>query len=95
MTKRLGDSDRRAVDLLLDRSAGTGNGNGGYVAHAQPATEPGIMSVQRVLDLLDQLPAEEPANDLMARTMARIESRGVATPMHPAAAALMTDRPHA
>jgi hypothetical protein len=99
MTKRLGESDRRAVDLLLDRTtdAGNGNGNGGYVAHAQPATEPGIQAVQRVLSLLDVMPADEPAADLIARTMARIDSRaGVAAqPLHPATAAMMTNRPHA
>ena len=97
MTKRLGERDRRAVDLLLDRSAGAGNGdgNGGYVAHAQPATDAGLQAVQRTLNLLDLLPAEEPPADLMARTMARIDARGPATPLHPAAAALMTNRPHA
>ena len=99
MTKRLGESDRRAVDLLLDRTtdAGNGNGNGGYVAHAQPATEPGIQAVQRVLSLLDVMPADEPAADLIARTMARIDTRvGVAAqPMHPATAAMMSSRPHA
>src|SRR5688572_23247191 len=79
MTKRLGESDRRAVDLLLDRSTGAGNGdgndNGGYVAHAPPATEPGIQSVERILSLLDLMPADEPAADLMTRTLARIEAR--------------------
>ena len=99
MTKRLGESDRRAVDLLLDRSAGAenGNGNGGYVAHAQPATEPGLQSVQRVLSLLDLMPADEPSADLMTRTLARIEARPnvAAQPIHPATAAMMTNRPHA
>ena len=99
MTKRLGESDRRAVDLLLDRTTGTdnGNGNGGYVTHAQPATEPGIQAVQSVLSLLDVMPADEPAADLMARTMARIDSRAGAgaQSLHPAAAAMMTNRPHA
>jgi len=99
MTKRLGDRDRRAVDLLLDRSAGAadgdGNGNGGYVTHAQPAEDSSIAAVQRTLSLLDLLPAEEPPADLIARTMARIDSRGATAPLHPAAAALMTNRPHA
>jgi len=98
MTKRLGESDRRAVDLVLDRTTDAdGNGNGGYVTHAQPATEPGLQAVQRVLSLLDVMPAEEPAADLIARTMARIDSRaGVAAqPLHPATAAMMTNRPHA
>ena len=96
MTKRLGDSDRRAVDLLLDQAVdGGGDGNGGYVVHAQPALGPGVPGVQRVLSLLDLLPEEEPPADLIARTMARIEGRGSAAPIHPAAAALMTNRPHA
>jgi|SRR5687768_2924874 len=101
MTKRLGDSDRRAVDLLLDRSTGAvdgdGNGNGRFVAHAHPGTEPGIQSVQRVLSLLDLMPADEPSADLVTRTLARIEARPnvAAQPMHPATAAMMTNRPHA
>jgi hypothetical protein len=94
MTKRLGDSDRRAVDLLLDQAV-DGDGNGGYVVHAQPALGPGVPGVQRVLSLLDLLPEEEPPADLITRTMARIEGRGSAAPIHPAAAALMTNRPHA
>ena len=96
MTKRLGESDRRAVDLLLDQAVdGEGNGNGGYVVHAQPALGPGVPGVQRVLSLLDLLPEVEPPSDLIARTMARIDGRPMATPIHPAAAALMTNRPHA
>ena len=99
MTKRLGDSDRRAVDLLLDRStdAVNGDGNGQFVAHAQPGTEPGIQSVQRVLSLLDLMRADEPSADLMTRTLARIEARPnvAAQPLHPATAAMMTNRPHA
>src|SRR5687768_14914543 len=101
MTKRLGDSDRRADDLLHDRSMdaanGDGQGNGSYVSHAQPAAGPGNQSVQAVLSLLNLLPIDEPSTDLMARTLARIDSQSdVATqPMHPATAALMTDRPHA
>jgi hypothetical protein len=56
--------------------------------------EPGILGVQRVLNMLDLLPADEPPADLVARTMARIDARGVAAPLHPAAGALMTNRPH-
>ena len=98
MTKRLGDSDRRAVDLLLDRpTTVNGDGNGHFVAHAQPGTEPAIQSVQRVLSLLDLLPADEPSADLMTRTLARIEARPdvAAQPLQPATAAMMTNRPHA
>ena len=43
------------------------------------------------------MPADEPAADLMTRTLARIEARPnvAAQPMHPATAAMMTNRPHA
>ena len=92
MTKRLGERDRRAVDLLLDLTMGAA-GDGNYVTHAQP-TE-GLEGVQRVLSLLDRMPAEEPAADLMARTLARIDARGVMVPAHSATAALMSSRPHA
>lgn len=99
MTKRLTESDRRAVDLLLDRTAGAAsgdeNGNGGYVAHAPTATEPGIQAVQSVLNLLEMTPAGEPAPDLMKRTLARIDARGAMASGQAASAAIMTDRPHA
>lgn len=76
---RLRDEDRLAVDLLLDRavagSAGNGSGNGhaGFTpvsgaAHAQ------VGQVERVLRVLDMMPAEEPPADLLARTMRRIET---------------------
>ena len=93
MTKRLGESDRRAVDLLLDRMTGAA-GDGNYVTHAQPTTA-GVEGVQRVLSLLDRMPAEEPAADLMARTLSRIESRGMMLPAESAPAVLMSGRPHA
>jgi len=99
MTKRLGESDRHAVDLLLDRSmgatngSGDGTGSGGYVTHAQPGTEPGLQSVQRVLSLLEMMPTDEPPADLMARALARIDARGAMAMGQ--SAALLSDRPHA
>ena len=97
MTKCLGESDRRAVDLLLDGSAGAGDSveAGGYVPHVQPAIEPGIQAVQSVLSLLDLLPVADPPADLVTRAMSRIDARsGTGSPIHPAAASL-TSRPHA
>lgn len=97
MTKRLGESDRRAVDLLLDRSSGAaaGNGNAGYVTHAQPASEPATQGVQKVLQLLDLMVADEPAPDLVSRTLGRIDGSRVTAPVHPAAAVALGERPHA
>ncbi len=99
MTKSMSENDRRAIDLLLDRSADANNGNGNaYVTHAQTATEPSIQAVQSVLTVLDLMPVDEPTSDLLTRTLARIDSRpdmAAAEPMHPATAAMMTNRPHA
>jgi hypothetical protein len=69
----LRNADARAVDLLLDRAA-TAQGNGAMLF----ATEPGvsneqIAAVEKVLNLLDVMPAAEPAPDLLRRTLDRID----------------------
>ena len=88
MTVRLRDEDRRAVDLLLDRAAsgtgvspaGAGNGNGNGHHHAgafTPASgdlQARVPAVQNVLQLLDMLPAEEPPQDLLGRTLRRLDA---------------------
>jgi hypothetical protein len=88
MTLRLRDEDRRAVDLLLDRAAtgsgsspaGAGNGNGNGNRHSAGFTavdgdvRARLAGVQRVLQMLDMLPAEEPPQDLLSRTLRRLDS---------------------
>jgi hypothetical protein len=56
-----------------------GDGNGGssasaYVSHAHGADDQRVSAVSRVLHLLDNLPAPEPAADLMERTLRRVAS---------------------
>ncbi len=98
MTKRLSENDRRAVDLLLDRSNGESAhapGNG-FIRHAQLATEPALEPVQKVLTLLDHTPAAEPPVDLVSRTLAKLNSSvGSAAMLRPSASTMMTDQPHA
>lgn len=80
MSVRLRDADARAVDLLLDRavSAHT-NGDGQPVLFA---ASPGgvsneqIAAVERVLKLLDVMPASDPAPDMLRRTVERIGAHG-------------------
>jgi hypothetical protein len=90
MTLRLRDEDRRAVDLLLDRAAtgsgvhpaGAGNGNGNYAHHGHGASfsqvsgdvQSRLPAVQKVLQVLDMMPAEEPPQDLLGRTLRRVEA---------------------
>ena len=80
MNVTLRNEDALAVDLLLDRSsaASGGAGNGGstrFVSAADGASPERIHAAEKVLGLLRLMPADEPAADLVARTMSRLETR--------------------
>jgi hypothetical protein len=84
MSKRLSLGDRRAIDVLLDRVPATsarGNGAAGdnQSYSMQVTAEAHIRAAEKILGLLDHLPAEEPAADLVDRTMKRING-GASTP---------------
>ena len=87
MTLRLRDEDRRAVDLLLDRAAtgtgvnpngaGNGNGNGHHGASFSQVSgdvQTRLPAAQKVLQMLEMLPAEEPPKDLLGRTLRRLDA---------------------
>ena len=84
MKLTLGQDDRRAVDLLLDRTANiTGNGKGQSVyAAAESAIGERIAGAQRLLKLLELMPHVEPPQDLVSRTLRRIDREAA----HPTAA---------
>ena len=84
MTRKLSDTDRAAVDLMFDRIAATGNGNGGesFVAHSGAVDEQRLAAVERVLAPLSAMPAPEPSADLTIRTLQRI-SRATETSIQP------------
>ena len=86
MSLNLRDEDRRALDLLLDRSSaaashnGNGDGkNGPVFAHPGVAQER-LIRAERLLRMLDLLPTADPPQDLVARTMRRLEEP--ASPMN-------------
>jgi len=78
MKLQLSDRDRQAVDLLLDRSPSV-DGNGANMP--QPAVAAGLeltdnlKNVAAVLNLLSNLPSEDPPLDLVQRTLQRIPER--------------------
>src|SRR3982750_3918552 len=83
MSKRLGDYDAQAVDLLLDRSNKAADGNGGGTNAASAFMAPvgdevanRIGAVESVLRLVTEMPAPDPAPDLIKRTLERIHQRG-------------------
>jgi len=81
---------------------GSGNGNGSHAAGFAPVSSDGragLPGVQKVLAMLDMLPAEDPPQDLMARTLTRVDADlaahpSVLRPVHPSAGNGM-QQPHA
>jgi hypothetical protein len=83
MNLTLGQDDRRAVDLLLDRAAKLG-ANGAVqtvFASADPVLGNRIARAQRLLGLLELMPPEDPPQDLVSRTLRRIDREAA----HPSA----------
>ena len=85
MNVTLRDEDALAIDLLLDRSSAAshrdGNGNGGptaFVPAAAGVSPERVHAAEKVLGLLKLMPAEEPAGDLLARTLSRLNRYGPA-----------------
>jgi hypothetical protein len=101
MSARLREADARAVDLLLDRAVSSaqdsGNGDGLMYAASHPGvSNEQIAAVEKVLSLLDAMPAGEPPQDLVRRTLDWISSHTDA-PMRGPSPILIdsTSRPHA
>jgi hypothetical protein len=73
MSKRLSAQDCHAVDLLLERS----DKPMVETIFARPVRgkfEARLDSVEKILNLIDAMPAAEPPSDLVTRTMERIEA---------------------
>jgi hypothetical protein len=100
MRTRLDNEDRRAVDLLLERASGIGDTPPVELLFKAPVIgnfERRIDAVDKLLELLDNMPADDPPPDLVGRTLQRIsevESEGRAKLPAPRAA-MQAQRPHA
>lgn len=86
MAKKLSHEDSRAIDLLLDRpvqgvamasvpSVGSSNVKSGKMNMKNR-----IRAADRVLRMLSQMPAAEPSNDLVKRTLQRIDETPALAP---------------
>lgn len=90
--KKLGDKDRHAIDLLLDRPREPHDP--GPFLKPGPIEPQRMQSIEKILSLLDELPPIEPPADLARRTIRRIKQAGAAaTPPPPQQPA--PQRPHA
>jgi hypothetical protein len=85
MNLTLHEEDRQAVDLLLDGAAAImGSGNGNQVVYAVTDASLGerVARTQKLVQLLDALPQDEPPADLLDRTLRLVE--GTASHQHAA-----------
>src|SRR5687768_12336811 len=78
MSVRLRDTDALAVDLILDRAAAAQDNGGSaqatlYASHARVSNDR-VAAVEKVLKLLEVMPSPEPTQDLLQRTLDRLES---------------------
>ena len=78
MSLSLRSEDKAAIDLLLDRS------QSGVGFTEVRVDQERLISAERVLNMLDLMPAEEPPQDLLARTMRRINTDADAATSLPA-----------
>lgn len=70
MANRLGDDDRKAIDLIMDRANTVSEV--GYAAPSPAVTQARLRAVQRVLSLLEQMPAMDPPEGLADRTVNQV-----------------------
>jgi len=78
MNLTLGEQDRDAIDLIVDRApqavaGGRGGGSPAVYAAADPSMARRVAQAQKVLALLQLLPAAEPPADLLNRTLQFVE----------------------
>ena len=82
----LNDDDGRAVDVVLDaHEAGKTPGNGGAgnelrCPPAPPDMQQRVASAGRLLQVLANMPAEDPPPSLLSATLRFVEQRGAAPP---------------
>jgi hypothetical protein len=82
MNKKLGDEDRRALDLFLNRE--NPNNSAGVFVAPGTVTPKRVESVEKILTVLQNMPASDPPRDLVSRTLQRVD-QAIAALQGPAA----------
>ncbi len=88
MSLSLSPDDRRAIDLLLDRSSAVA-GSGGSGFATEGVNPERLASAERVLQTLNLMPAGDPPADLLRRTLGRVD--GSVRPERPATVPALAD----
>ncbi len=71
--RKLSVADAGAVDLILDHASAA---DGGVTKMAASVSQKRVVAVERLLHLLDALPATDPPSDLVERTLRRVARSG-------------------
>jgi hypothetical protein len=77
MMKQLRKDDARAVDLLLEN--GLAASRDGAIARLDDATVSRVAVAESVLRVFGEMPAGEPSNDLVARTLSYVYAGSLST----------------
>jgi hypothetical protein len=80
MHKKLRPEDKHAVDLVFDVCAAIGADGKASIVHGDPAAAPSAQRLRRLIQLLDLHTASEPPANLVAKTLAHIESKHKGAP---------------
>jgi len=72
---KLTDEDRCAIDLILAERANSGSGLEGCFGKAPAAIQKRVKKVGQLFDLLGQMPAEDPAPNLAAKTLRFVQQQ--------------------
>jgi len=73
MVTKLSDDDRRAIDFVFDKTCINAASPSGFLPPDKAVVSQSIQSVEKILSVLKHLPAAEPSQDLVARTLRRCE----------------------
>ena len=101
---KLNKEDAAAVDLLLDRSpaaSGKAGATGAVYASTHGANSERVRSVEKILSLLQWMPAGDPPRNLLKNTLRHIDqadigqTRGAGVPLAVPALMASSAQPHA
>jgi hypothetical protein len=76
LKKKLQTQDSQAVDLLLDGQAVSLTDSGVFVKSVDVEPQR-VQTVKQILNLLKQLPTEDPPTDLVGKTIRRVNALAV------------------
>jgi hypothetical protein len=97
MEKKLRDEDASVVDMLLDRGSSSGHVPMPHVFthHAPEQFEQRLQQVEKLLEVLNDMPSMEPPTNIVTQTLSRIEEVEGQARTVPGAANDVTHRPSA